>query len=95
LIKPGVGDGNRIYLDGARIFLSHCFVGLVFSLRTAIPALDYHGHQFCLLALEEAIDKYGKPEIMNIDQDSQFINLTFSKFLAGNEIRITMDGKGA
>ena len=81
-----MGDGNHIYLDGARIFLSHCFVGLVFALRAAVPALDYHGHQFCLLALEETIDKYGKLEIINIDQDSQFINLAFSKFLAGNEI---------
>jgi len=50
---------------------------------------------FCLDALEEAIEKYGKPEIMNTDQGSQFTSLAFTKFLADNEIRISMDGKGA
>ena len=50
---------------------------------------------FCLDALEEAIEKYGKPDIMNTDQASQFSSLAFTKFLADNEIRISMDGKGA
>ncbi len=50
---------------------------------------------FCLDALEEAIEKYGKPEIMNTDQGSRFTSLAFTKFLADNEIRISMDGKGA
>ncbi len=50
---------------------------------------------FCLDALEEAVEKYGKPEIMNTDQGSQFTSLAFTKFLADNEIRISMDGKGA
>ena len=50
---------------------------------------------FCLDALDEAIQKYGKPEIMNTDQGSQFTSLAFIQFLKDNDIRISMDGKGA
>ena len=50
---------------------------------------------FCLDALEDAIQKYGKPEIMNTDQGSQFTSQAFTQYLKENEIRISMDGKGA
>ncbi len=50
---------------------------------------------FCLDALEEAIGNYGKPEIMNTDQGSQFTSLAFTQYLKDNDIRISMDGKGA
>ena len=50
---------------------------------------------FCLDALKEAIQKYGKPEIMNTDQGSQFTSLVFTHYLKDNDIRISMDGKGA
>jgi putative transposase len=50
---------------------------------------------FCLDALEEAIGKYGKPDIMNTDQGSQFTSLAFTQYLKDNDIRISMDGKGA
>ena len=49
---------------------------------------------FCLDALEEAIRKYGKPEIMNTDQGSQFTSLAFARYLKNNDINISMDGKG-
>jgi putative transposase len=51
--------------------------------------------RFCLDALEEAIAKYGKPEIMNTDQGSQYTSLAFTQYLKDNSIRISMDGKGA
>jgi putative transposase len=51
--------------------------------------------EFCLEALQEAIDRYGKPEIMNTDQGSQFTSQAFTQLLKDNEIRISMDGKGA
>ena len=51
--------------------------------------------RFCLDALEEAIEQYGSPEIMNTDQGSQFTSLAFTQYLADNAIRISMDGKGA
>jgi putative transposase len=49
---------------------------------------------FCVEALEEAIAKYGRPEIFNTDQGSQFTSIEFTGVLKANEIRISMDGKG-
>jgi len=50
---------------------------------------------FCVEALEEALAKYGKPEIFNTDQGSQFTGAAFTGVLAKNDIAISMDGKGA
>ena len=50
---------------------------------------------FCVEALEEALAKYGKPEIFNTDQGSQFTGAAFTGVLAANDIKISMDGKGA
>ena len=49
---------------------------------------------FCVEALEEAITKYGRPEIFNTDQGSQFTSAEFTGVLKANDIRISMDGKG-
>ena len=50
---------------------------------------------FCVEALEEALARYGKPEIFNTDQGSQFTGTAFTGVLIGNDIAISMDGKGA
>ncbi len=50
---------------------------------------------FCLEAVEEALARHGKPEIFNTDQGSQFTSTAFTGLLMKNEIRISMDGKGA
>jgi putative transposase len=50
---------------------------------------------FCLEAVEEALARHGKPEIFNTDQGSQFTSSAFTGLLMKNEIRISMDGKGA
>lgn len=49
---------------------------------------------FCIEALNEALDKYGKPEIFNSDQGSQFTSTDFTSVLLENDIKISMDGKG-
>jgi putative transposase len=49
---------------------------------------------FCVDALEEAIAKYGCPEIFNTDQGSQFTADTFTYALKSRGIAISMDGKG-
>ena len=49
---------------------------------------------FCVDALEEAIDTYGKPEIFNTDQGSQFTGTDFIDVLKREDIQIRMDGKG-
>lgn len=48
----------------------------------------------CLLVLKYAIKKYGKPEIINSDQGSQFTSLLWTEYLEKENIRISMDGKG-
>ncbi len=50
--------------------------------------------RFCLDTVQEAIDRYGTPEIFNTDQGSQFTSLAFTELLKYNGIRISMDGKG-
>ena len=49
---------------------------------------------FCIEALEEALSKYGKPEIFNTDQGSQFTSEAFTGRLKKEGIEISMDGKG-
>lgn len=49
---------------------------------------------FCVEALEEAIAKYGCPDIFNTDQGSQFTSKEFTECLSGSSIAISMDGKG-
>lgn len=49
---------------------------------------------FCAEALEEAIARFGKPEIFNTDQGAQFTAEAFLNVLEMNHIRISMDGKG-
>jgi putative transposase len=50
---------------------------------------------FCVAALEDAIARYGKPDIFNTDQGSQFTAAAFTDVLAEKGITISMDGKGA
>jgi putative transposase len=51
--------------------------------------------EFCREALEEALARYGSPEIFNTDQGSQFTSVEFIDVLKKRGIRISMDGKGA
>lgn len=48
---------------------------------------------FCIEALDEAITRYGTPEIFNTDQGSQFTSAEFTGILKEHDIRISMDGK--
>jgi putative transposase len=50
--------------------------------------------EFCIEALEEAIARWGRPEIFNTDQGSQFTSQDFTQRLKDNGIAISMDGKG-
>ena len=49
---------------------------------------------FCVEALKEAIAKYGKPEIMNTDQGSQFTGSAWITTLTEADVKISMDGRG-
>ena len=49
---------------------------------------------FCIEALNEALERYGEPEIFNSDQGSQFTSPQFTSILLRNDIAISMDGRG-
>jgi putative transposase len=49
---------------------------------------------FCVEALEEAIARYGKPEIMNTDQVSQYTGSSWITTLTKSDIKISMVGRG-
>ncbi|WP_157870992.1 IS3 family transposase [Gluconacetobacter diazotrophicus] len=50
--------------------------------------------EFCIEALQEALIRYGAPEIFNTDQGSQFTTPRFTDVLQARQIRISMDGRG-
>ncbi len=49
---------------------------------------------FCIEALQEALARFGHPEIFNSDQGSQFTSLEFTDVLKAAGVRISMDGRG-
>jgi putative transposase len=49
---------------------------------------------FCIEALQEALTRYGPPEIFNTDQGSQFTSIEFTEVLKAHHIAISMDGRG-
>lgn len=49
---------------------------------------------FCVAALEEALARFGRPEIFNTDQGSQFTGTAFTGALLAAGVRISMDGRG-
>jgi putative transposase len=49
---------------------------------------------FCIDALEEAIKRYGAPEIFNTEQGAQFTSDVFTYVLKSANVKISMDGKG-
>ena len=61
---------------------------LAFRLSNTLTA------DFCVEALKEAIARYGKPDIFNTDQGSQFTSEEWIETLKGAGIAISMDGKG-
>jgi len=50
--------------------------------------------RFCVEALNEALSRYGKPDIFNTDQGSQFTSLDFTGALKDAGTSISMDGRG-
>lgn len=49
---------------------------------------------FCIEALQEAIEKYGAPDVFNTDQGTQFTSQDFISVLTTHNISISMDGRG-
>lgn len=51
--------------------------------------------RFCLDALTEALERFGRPEVFNTDQGAQFTSRAFTSVLEAQGVRISMDGKGS
>jgi putative transposase len=49
---------------------------------------------FCIEALQEALQRYGQPDIFNTDQGAQFTSEVFTDVLKQHNVKISMDGKG-
>jgi putative transposase len=49
---------------------------------------------FCVSAQKEALVRYGKPDIFNTDQGSQFTSSVFTGVLLAAGIKVSMDGRG-
>ncbi len=50
--------------------------------------------RFCADCLEEALAHYGKPEVFNSDQGSQYTSTEFTAALKREGVAISMDGRG-
>ena len=84
------------YIPMARGFVYLCAVMDWFARRILAWRLsNAMESEFCAEVLEDALAKYGRPEIFNSDQGSQFSGTAFTGVLIKNEIAISMDGKGA
>ena len=102
LLKNGLIDRpNQVWAtDITYIPMKRGFVFLVAILDWATRRVLAHrvsismSTDFCVEALEEAIAKYGQPEVFNTDQGSQFTSDDFTPVLKNHDIKISMDGKG-
>ena len=90
-----MGYGYHVYPDEQRLCLPNGDYGLVQPQNFVLAMSNSLDSSFCVDALEEALYRYGKPEIFNSDQAMQYTSEAFTVILKANEIRISMDGKGA
>jgi putative transposase len=84
-----------------------CYIPMAKGFMYLVAIMDWHSRRvlswrlsntldtdFCLEALEEALRRFGRPEIFNTDQGAQFTSEAFTGVLQNHGISISMDGKG-
>jgi putative transposase len=81
-----IGRGGFLYLVAIIDWASRA--GLAWRLSNTMDV------SFCLAALEEALAKFGRPEIFNTDQGSQFTSAAFTGALTEAGVAISIDGRG-
>lgn len=79
---------HRVFLYLVAIMDWHSRKVLSWRLSNSMDA------SFCVDALKEALSKYGKPEVMNSDQGSQFTGFEWISALKETQVKISMDGHG-
>jgi putative transposase len=102
LRKLVINRSNQVWaLDTTYIRMARGFVYLtavvdvysrrILAHRTSITLEAIHAVD----ALEEAYGRFGKPEIVNTDQGSQFTAQDFVDAVLHNGVKLSMDGRGA
>lgn len=102
LRKLPINRSNQVWaLDTTYIRMARGFVYLtavvdvysrrILAHRTAITLEACHAVD----ALEEAYRRFGKPEIVNTDQGSQFTAQSFVDAVLDHGVKLSMDGRGA
>lgn len=84
-----------------------CYIPMAKGFMYLVAIMDWHARRvlswrvsntldtdFCIEALEEALQRFGTPQIFNTDQGSQFTSEAFTGVLKRHGINISMDGKG-
>ena len=84
-----------------------CYIPMAKGFMYLVAIMDWHSRRvlswrvsntqdtdFCIEALQEAVRRYGAPQIFNTDQGAQFTSEAFTGVLTGHGIAISMDGKG-
>lgn len=84
-----------------------CYIPMAKGFMYLVAIMDWHSRRvlswrlsntldtdFCVEALEEALQRFGAPQIFNTDQGSQFTSEAFTDVLKAHRIEISMDGKG-
>lgn len=96
IVRPNhvwCSDITYIRLSGGFVYLTaimdwHSRYVLSWELSVSMES------DFCVSSLERALRLYGRPEIFNTDQGSQYTGNDFTGVLKDNQITISMDGKG-
>ena len=98
-----MSDRHHVHPDGAELRLSDrpfdklrtgfvdWFSRRVFSCRLSITLET----DFWIKALEEALTRFGAPEIFKTDRGSHFTSMVFTAILLRQKVAISMDGHGA
>jgi putative transposase len=84
-----------------------CYLPMAKGFMYLVAIMDWHSRRvlswrvsntmdtdFCIEALQEALARFGAPDIFNTDQGAQFTSEAFTGVLKAHDIAISMDGKG-
>ena len=84
-----------------------CYIPMAKGFMYLVAIMDWHSRKvlswrvsnslepdFCVEALEEALARFGAPEIFNTDQGAQFTSEAFTSVLRAHDVAISMDGRG-
>jgi putative transposase len=89
-----LGGRHHLHSDEPWLYVSCGRHGLVQPQNFILAGIQYPDTDFCTEAVEEAISRYGAPEIFNTDQGAQFTSAGFTKLLKSHNVGISMDGRG-